>query len=307
MRQLVHLLSTPLLITGGSGQLGNALQTLAAAKGLAFIAVSRPEFDFEKPETVAACFARAQPGLVVNAAAYTAVDAAETHQEAAQAGNHTGPLQLAELCAGAGIPFIHVSTDYVFDGTKAAPYLESDPTGPTGVYGATKRDGEAAIMASPAHAIILRTAWVYAAHGKNFARTMLNAARKTSTLKVVADQRGTPTAASDLAAAILAIADQIAATGWRDEYKGIYHATNAGETTWHGFATKIFEIAAPLGLPSPTVTPIATADWPTPAQRPADSRLDCGKLAAVFGHRLPLWEESLNPIVRQLLAMDAPK
>ena len=311
MRQLVHLLTSsfsggPILITGGSGQLGNALQTLARERGLAFVAVSRPAFDFEQPDTIDACFAAARPALVVNAAAYTAVDAAESNPEAAAAGNHTGPLCLAELCAGAGIPFIHVSTDYVFDGAKGAPYVETDPTGPTGVYGATKRDGEAAILASGAHAIILRTAWVYAAHGKNFARTMLNAARKTGTLKVVADQRGTPTAAIDLAAAILAIADRIAATGWRDAYRGIYHATNAGETTWHGFASKIFELAAPLGVPAPAVTPITTADWPTPAKRPADSRLDCGKLAQVFGHRLPEWDVSLGPIVQKLVAMDAP-
>lgn len=310
MRQLVHLLSPlsprPILITGGSGQLGNALQGLLTDRGSPFIAVSRPEFDFEQPATIDACFAAARPGMVLNAAAYTAVDAAETHHEAAAAGNHTGPLRLAALCAQAGIPFIHVSTDYVFDGAKGAPYAESDPTGPTGVYGATKRDGEDAILASPAQAVILRTAWVYAAHGKNFARTMLGAARKTSTLKVVADQRGTPTAAIDLAAAILAIADRIAATGWRDAYKGIYHATNAGETTWHGFATKIFELAGPLGVPVPTVTPITTADWPTPARRPADSRLDCGKLAAVFGHLLPEWDISLGPIVEKLVAMDAP-
>ncbi len=303
---MVRVLSGPILITGGSGQLGDALQTIATARGMAFTAVSRPDFDFEEPETVKACFERAAPALVVNAAAYTAVDAAESHAEAAKAGNHTGPLQLASLCAGRDIPFIHVSTDYVFDGAKGEPYLESDPTNPTGVYGATKRDGEVAIMQSGARAIILRTAWVYAAHGKNFARTMLNAARKTNTLRVVADQRGTPTAASDLAAAILFIADLILDDAWYDDYKGIYHATNGGETTWHGFATEIFEIAAPLGLAAPTVTPIATADWPTPARRPADSRLDCTKLLNRFGYRLPPWREPLVPIVQKLLAMDAP-
>jgi dTDP-4-dehydrorhamnose reductase len=306
MRTLVRLLTGPILITGGSGQLGNALQKQAAAAGIPYIAVSRPDFDFERPETIDACFARAAPSLVINAAAYTAVDAAETNQEAARAGNHTGPLRLAELCAQAGIPFIHVSTDYVFDGNKGAAYIEDDPTGPTGVYGATKRDGELAILATPAHAIILRTAWVYAAHGKNFARTMLNAARRTRTLRVVADQRGTPTAATDLAAAIIAIAELISRDGWLDVYKGLYHTTNSGDTTWHGFATKIFEIAAPLGLAPPEVIPITTADWPTPAKRPADSRLDCGKLARVFGIQMPLWSDSVGPIVRDLIAMDAP-
>jgi dTDP-4-dehydrorhamnose reductase len=306
MRALVRLLTGPVLITGGSGQLGNSLQKQLAARGQPCIAVSRPELDFEQPATIDACFAKAAPSLVINAAAYTAVDAAETHQDAARAGNHTGPLRLAELCAEAGIPFIHVSTDYVFDGNKGAPYTEDDPTGPTGVYGATKRDGELAIMATPARAIILRTAWVYAAHGKNFARTMLNAARRTRTLRVVADQRGTPTAAPDLAAAIIAIAELIGRDGWLDAYKGVYHTTKSGETTWHGFAVEIFAAAALLGLEPPEVIPIATADWPTPAKRPADSRLDCGKLARVFGIRLPLWSDSVRPIVSDLIAMDAP-
>jgi dTDP-4-dehydrorhamnose reductase len=300
-------LTGKILITGASGQLGDALAKLARAQNLDFIAVSRPEFDFERPASIDEAFTHAQPSLMINAAAYTAVDAAETNQDAAKAGNHTGPLRLAELCAETGIPFIHVSTDYVFDGAKGAPYLETDPTGPTGVYGATKRDGEDAIMATTARAIILRTAWVYAAHGKNFCRTMLNAARKTNALRVVGDQRGTPTAASDLAAAILAIIAKIQQTGWRDGYKGIYHATNAGETTWHGFAEKIFEIAAPLGIPQPTVTAIATADWPTPAKRPADSRLDGAKLAQTFGITMPAWDVSLAPIIRDLVAMDAPK
>ncbi len=296
----------PILITGGSGQLGDALTRLATAQNLSFVAVRRPEFDFERPATIDAAFAAAAPSLVINAAAYTAVDAAETDRDAAKAGNHTGPLRLAELCAAAGIPFIHVSTDYVFDGNKGAPYVEDDPTGPTGVYGATKRDGEVAIMATPAKAIILRTAWVYAAHGKNFARTMLNAARRMNTLRVVADQRGTPTAAVDLATVILKVVETIRQLGWRNDYKGIYHATNSGETTWHGFAEKIFAEAAPLGLATPVVTPISTADWPTPAKRPADSRLDCSKLEAVFGCRLPPWSDSVGPIVQALIRMDAP-
>ncbi len=296
-----------ILITGGSGQLGDALAKLCTARGIAFRAVSRPEFDFEKPGTVAACFAAVKPDIVVNAAAYTAVDKAETEQDAASASNHTGPLALAKLCEGAGIPFIHISTDYVFDGNKGEPYIETDQTGPTGVYGATKRDGEAAILNNTtAKAIILRTAWVYAAHGKNFARTMLNAGRKMPLLKVVADQRGTPTAAPDLAAAILGIVTKLGETGWRNEYRGIYHATGAGETTWHGFATAIFAEAAKHGYTAPEVQPIATADWPTPTRRPPDSRLDCGKLERVFGVTLPEWRASLGGIVTGLLALDKP-
>jgi len=295
-----------ILCTGGSGQLGTALAALAPVWGLELRAVSRPAFDFERLETVAAAFFAASPSLVINAAAYTAVDAAESDVAAAEAGNHTGPLALAKLCAAAGIPFIHVSTDYVFDGTKGAPYVEDDPTAPSGVYGRTKRDGEVAVLAACPKTIILRTAWVYSQTGKNFARTMLNAARKTNTLRVVADQRGTPTAAQDLAASILDIVVVLQENGWHDSYKGIYHATCSGETTWHGFATAIFEAAAPCGLTPPTVTPIATADWPTPAKRPADSRLDCAKLSKVFGVTLPPWRQSLPEIVRGLLTLDKP-
>ncbi|MDE8347874.1 MAG: dTDP-4-dehydrorhamnose reductase [Acidocella sp.] len=294
-----------ILITGGSGQLGHALQGLAAQRGLAFSAVSRPQFDFENPQSVAACFAAAQPWLVVNAAAYTAVDAAETNLQAAKAGNHTGPLQLAALCTAAGIPLIHVSTDYVFDGNKGQPYTEDDVPSPTGVYGRTKRDGETAILATAAKAIIVRTAWVYGAYGKNFARTMLNAAHKTNALRVVADQRGTPTAAPDLAAAILHIVSIVQTSGWQPAYRGIYHATGSGETSWYGFAQAIFA-ATPAGFPRPSVTPITTADWPTPARRPVDSRLDCSKITKTFGVSLPAWQASLPPIISALIAMDAP-
>jgi dTDP-4-dehydrorhamnose reductase len=295
-----------ILITGASGQLGDALSKLCAARSIPFKAVARPEFDFEQPETIAACFATVKPELVINAAAYTAVDKAETDMEAAIAGNYTGPLALAELCAGADIPFIHVSTDYVFDGDKGAPYVETDATNPTGMYGATKRDGEEAILATNTKAVILRTSWVYAAHGKNFVRTMLNAGRKMPLLRVVADQRGTPTAAPDLAAAILGIAGKIGKTGWQPEYKGIYHATGSGETTWHGFATAIFAEAAKHGYQAPEVQPITTADWPTPTRRPPDSRLDCSKLARVFSVTMPDWRESLPGIVTGLLTLDMP-
>ena len=304
---MVQLLTGPILVTGASGQLGNALVNLASQRGLDFVAVSRPHFDFDRPETVDEAFVAARPALVINAAAYTAVDAAETHQDAADRGNHTGPSRLAELCAGAAIPLIHISTDYVFDGAKGFPYIETDPTNPSGVYGASKRAGELAVLASGANAIILRTAWIYAAYGKNFARTMLNAARKTNALRVVGDQKGTPTAATDLASAILDITALLQASGWEEKYRGIYHATNAGETTWHGFACAIFAAAKPFGLSAPTVTAIATADWPTPAKRPADSRLDCTKLAEMFGCRLPSWQSSLPAIVEQLVGMDAPR
>ncbi len=205
-----------IFITGASGQLGRALVAEATARQLQFMAVSRPEFDFGQPATIDACFAHARPDLVINAAAYTSVDAAEIEREAAQAGNHTGPERLACLCAAHNVPLIHISTDYVFDGTKGEPYLETDPTHPAGVYGLTKRDGETAVLATGAKAVILRTSWVYAPYGKNFLRTMLKAAQRTNVLRVVADQCGAPTAVPDLAAVILAIAEKIRDHGWQD-------------------------------------------------------------------------------------------
>jgi dTDP-4-dehydrorhamnose reductase len=303
---MVPLLKGPILITGGTGQLGHALTHAARERGIDHVAVSRPEFDFDVGETIESCFSSARPRLVVNAAAYTAVDAAETNAEAADRANHTGPGQLAELCAGAGIPLIHISTDYVFDGAKIGAYVETDPTHPAGVYGASKRAGELAVLATGAKAIILRTAWVYSAHGKNFARTMLGAARKTNSLRVVMDQQGTPTAAPDLAAAILDIAALLDAA-WKPEYRGIFHATSAGETTWHGFAAAIFAAAEPAGLKPPALTAIRTEEWPTPARRPANSRLDCGKLGLTFGVKLPPWQLSVAPIVQQLVALDGAR
>jgi dTDP-4-dehydrorhamnose reductase len=293
-----------ILVTGATGQLGRALVAEATARQVEFMAVSRPEFDLEAPETIEACFAQAKPDLVINAAAYTAVDAAETHPEAAKACNQTGPERLARLCAEADVPLIHISTDYVFDGTKGTPYVETDPTNPTGVYGLTKRDGENAVLATGAKAVILRTSWLYAPYGKNFLRTMLNAAQRTPVLRVVADQRGTPTAAPDLAVAIFEIAGKIRHHGWQDSFAGVFHATNAGETTWHGFALAIFEEAGAVGHPVPRIDPISTSDWPTPAQRPADSRLDCEKLNRIFGYQFAHWRESLKPVCERLLAGD---
>ncbi len=294
----------PILITGASGQLGHALATRAPAAGLPARAVGRPGLDFDAPETIAAALAAADPALVVNAAAWTAVDAAEANADAAYRANRDGPATLATLCRARGIPLIHVSTDYVFDGTKGAPYTEADPIAPLGVYGESKAAGEEAVLASGADAIILRTAWVFSATGKNFARTMIAAAHRLPTLRVVADQRGAPTAAEDLAEAILAIAARILAEGWQPGFAGIFHATGAGDTTWHGFATEILAIAALHGTPHPEIIPIATADWPTPARRPADSRLDATKLKQTFGLALPDWQNATARIVPAILAQD---
>jgi dTDP-4-dehydrorhamnose reductase len=296
---------TTILVTGGSGQVAQALVRLAPAHDIDVVCVGRPDFDFDKPETIDAVFASRSWDYVVNAAAYTAVDAAEADEAAAARANASGPATLAKLAAEAGIPFIHISTDYVFDGGKGAPYLETDPTNPTGVYGRTKRDGEADVMAAGGRSIILRTAWVYSDTGKNFVRTMLNAGAKLPKLRVVGDQKGSPTAAGDLATAILDIIALIARDGWKPQYSGIFHATGSDETTWHGLAVATFAEGQRHGGPSPEVEAITTADWPTPAQRPADSRLDNSKLADTFGVTLPPWRDSLARTVDSLLAPKA--
>src|SRR5579875_1948409 len=300
MVSYMRLGSGPILVTGGSGQLARALE--AAAGKRALLRVGRPKFDFDRPEAIPPLLDSIAPALVVNAAAYTAVDQAENDREAAWRANCEGPGVIAQWCAKARVPLIHISTDYVFDGLKGAPYVEDDPTAPTGVYGASKLAGEHTVQTAGAAAIILRTSWVYAASGKNFVLTMLNAARKTNRLRVVADQRGCPTLAADLADAILAIADRLAEEGWNAEWGGIYHAAGSGETTWHGFAQAIFAEAARHGLPRPEVEAITTQDWPTPARRPPDSRLDCTKLFRTFGLRLPPWEESLARTIDTILA-----
>ncbi|MBV8092561.1 MAG: dTDP-4-dehydrorhamnose reductase [Acetobacteraceae bacterium] len=283
-----------ILVTGRTGQLARAL---AAAGGEQIRCAGRPDFDFDQPETIASVFEVIRPSLVINAAAYTAVDAAESDPQAAYRANCDGPAQLADLCAAYALPFIHVSTDYVFDG-RTGPYVETDPTNPQCVYGASKLAGERAAQAACPHAVVLRTSWVYAPEGKNFVLTMLNAARKTDRLRVVADQQGCPTAAADLADAVLAIAAQL--QRHRSESGGIYHAAGSGSTSWYGFALAIFEEAARYGWPVPEVMPIATADWPTPARRPADSRLDCSKLAETFAVRLPPWRMSLARTIEQV-------
>jgi dTDP-4-dehydrorhamnose reductase len=291
-------MTPPILVTGGTGQVASAL---AASGGDTIHLVGRPTFDFDRPESIVAAFRAAAPWLVVNAAAYTAVDVAEDDPESAYRANRDGPGALAQLCVAAGIPLIHVSTDYVFDGTKGTPYFETDPTHPTGVYGASKLAGEHEVLTINPRTIVLRTSWVYAPTGKNFVRTMLRVGAERDRVRVVADQRGCPTNAADLAAAILAIAARLRA-GWRDDYAGVFHAAGGGETTWHGLAVATFEESARFGTRMPVVEAITTAEYPTKATRPADTRLDCTKLATVFGVRLPAWRESLARTIEAVFA-----
>jgi dTDP-4-dehydrorhamnose reductase len=288
---LARAMSRKILVTGGNGQLATALASQAGAR---VRVVGRPEFDFDQPNTIAASFHAADPWLVINAAAYTAVDAAESDEAAAFRANSDGPEELARLCHAADVPLIHVSTDYVFDGEKTSPYVETDPVGPHGVYGASKLAGELAVLATGAKAIIPRTAWVYAATGRNFVRTMLRLAQTQDHLRVVADQHGSPTSADDLAAALLTIATRLEIEGWSDRFGGVFHAAGTGETTWHEFALAVFEEAARHGARVPkSVAAIATAEYPTPARRPANSRLNCLRLEETFGYRFPHWRESL--------------
>ena len=287
-----------ILVTGRGGQVATSLAGALPAQGFEPILAGRPDFTFDRPETIAATFAAARPDAVVNCAAWTAVDAAEAEEAAAFRANALGPALLAGSCAAAGIPLLQLSTDYVFDGRKGAPYVEADSPCPLGAYGRTKLAGEWAALAGNPRTLVLRTSWVFAPAGTNFLRTMLRVGAERPELRVVADQQGSPTAAPDLAEAIAAILARIRDSGWQDAHRGVFHAAGSGFTTWHGFAEAIFAAAAPFGGPRPQVRPIATADYPTPAARPADGRLDCGRLATTFGIRLPSWQEGLGRVIR---------
>jgi dTDP-4-dehydrorhamnose reductase len=291
-----------ILVTGRGGQLATGLADALPAQGFETTLVGQPEFEFDAPDTVAAAFAAARPDAVVNCAAWTAVDAAEDNEPAAFRANAIGPALVAGHCAAAGIPLVQISTDYVFDGGKGAPYVETDAPNPLGAYGRTKLAGEWAALAGNARTIVLRTAWVFAPMGNNFVRTMLRVGAERAELRVVADQQGSPTAAPDLADAIAAVLARVRHAGWQADHRGVFHAVGGGVTSWHGFAEAIFAAAAPRGGPRPKVTAIATADYPTRAARPADGRLDTGKLARVFGVALPPWEQGLDRVLRGLLA-----
>jgi dTDP-4-dehydrorhamnose reductase len=287
-----------ILLLGGNGQVGTELQRSLAPLGEVLVGTRTGTLgnglacevaDFDEPGALRALVERISPTVVVNAAAHTQVDKAESEREAAFRANAEAPRVLAEACAELDALLVHYSTDYVFDGRATRPYREDDPVAPLGAYGASKLAGEQAIRASGARHLVFRTAWVYAAHGRNFLRTMLRLAGERDELRVVADQHGTPTPAAliaDVTAQVLA---------QRPQQSGLWHLTPTGQTTWHGFAEAIVDRAYALGLIAnrPRVVPIATEEFPTPAARPAWSVLDCGKLQRDFGIRLPEWREAL--------------
>lgn len=287
----------PVLLIGSTGQVGWELRRTLLPLGQVF-AANRPELDLSSADSIRAVVRDAAPSLIVNAAAYTAVDRAEQEEELALAINGTAPGILAEEAKRRDIPLVHYSTDYVFDGTATRPYTEDDAPGPLGAYGRSKLAGERAVGAADGAYLIFRTSWVYASRGSNFLLTMQRLAREREELRVVADQRGAPTWARSIAeatAAVLARCGVPGDIGFLAERAGIYHMSAAGETTWHGFASAIVDAMREHGgkVLAGKVTPIATADYPTPAARPAYSILDNSKLSGTFGISLPDWREQL--------------
>jgi len=280
-------------VFGSSGQVASSLVRGAGERGIDLVSGGRPQVDLCDLDSTEAFLQANQPALVVNAAAYTAVDKAETDQDAAFRLNAHGPAVLAALCSAANVPLVHISTDYVFDGTKGSPYLETDRVSPLSVYGASKAAGEAAVRNALAQHLILRTSWVYSDGGSNFLRTMLRLAETRDEIGVVDDQRGGPTCAADIASTILDLVPRLTSRK-HDIAWGTYHLTNAGETTWAGFARAIFAEASQRGLRAAEVRPITTADYPTPARRPAYSTLDNTRIAEAFGVRLPSWQDALR-------------
>lgn len=288
-----------ILVTGGQGQVGIELAARDWPNGVRLSLPTRDELDIADPRSVRAFVAGRSFAAVINCAAYTAVDKAESDIGAAFAANALGPALLAEALKPAATPIVHISTDYVFDGAKDGPYLESDPINPLGVYGASKEAGEQAIRSAAARAVILRTAWVVSRHRQNFIKTMLRVGAERPVLRVVADQRGCPTSAKDLAAAAAEIALRLIADDRAPT--GTYHFVNGGDTTWHGLACRVFETASRYGGPSPTVEAIATADYPTPAKRPTNSRLSTARLTADFGIAPRPWQDATDEIVGALI------
>lgn len=280
-----------IVVFGGTGQVGRELARAAAQRAVPLAALSHSNIDIADEAGVAATLARLQPALVINAAAYTKVDLAETNLEEARRGNETGPAVLAAACASAQLPLLHISTDYVFDGSKDGAYIETDPVCPLSVYGRTKAAGEAAVRQALRQHVIVRTAWVYSEFGQNFLKTMLRLAATRDELRVVADQYGSPTSARTIAEAILRIAARLCRG---DDVWGTYHFTAGGVTTWHGFASRIIAAAAPITGRHPRVIAIKTADYPTAARRPANSHLDCGLFARTFGFSAPHWAEEVD-------------
>ena len=293
-----------IVVTGKNGQVVTSLVERGTAAGHEVIALGRPELDLADPESIHRAVATAKPDVIVSAAAYTAVDKAESEEDLAYAINARGAGAVAAVAARLNVPLIHLSTDYVFDGALDRPWTESDPTRPIGVYGLSKLAGEEAVLTAGGNCAILRTSWVYSPFGGNFVKTMLRVARDRDEVSVVADQIGNPTSALNIADGVLKVAENLV-TNADPALRGVFHMTAQGEASWADFAQRIFAESAVQGGPSASVKAITTADYPTPAARPANSRLDCAKLAGTHGVTLPDWRAALPPIIARLLASAA--
>jgi dTDP-4-dehydrorhamnose reductase len=288
---------TRILLLGAGGQLGMQLKQALTGK-VELTALARTELDFTDAGAIRSAIRNTNPKIVINAAAYTAVDKAESESGQARLVNAVAPGVIAEELAKASGWLIHYSTDYVFDGSGTQPWVETDPTGPLGVYGQTKLDGELAITATGCKHVILRTSWVYAAEGRNFLHTMLRLGREREQLKIVDDQIGAPTTAEALTEATQAVLNHLA-TGAAATASGVYHLACAGETSWCGFAKAIFAEFASRQR-APEVLPIPTEAYPTPAKRPRNSRLNCNKFTRQFGFQMQPWQDALHHVAQAL-------
>ncbi|MBX9708352.1 MAG: dTDP-4-dehydrorhamnose reductase [Caulobacteraceae bacterium] len=288
-----------ILITGGAGQVGLELARAEWPANVRLHLPTRDQLDLGNAGAVRAAFAATPFKAVINSGAYTAVDKAETEVAAAFTANAMGPAILAELTRAAGIPLIQVSTDYVFDGSGERDYAETDPVGPLGVYGASKLAGEVAVTTGNPRSVVIRTAWVLSPHRANFLKTMLRLAADRPALRVVDDQHGCPTSARDIADALKTIALRMIDDA--NAPTGIYHFVNAGSTTWAGLAAEIIALSAARGGPSATVDGITTADYPTPARRPFNSRLDTSKITRDYGIAPRPWQDAVAEIVAELI------
>jgi dTDP-4-dehydrorhamnose reductase len=298
-------MKSKILVIGWLGQVAHELRRGAWPADFTVDYLARPLLDLARPGEAHAVIVSRRPDIVVNAAAYTAVDAAEADRDAAFAVNRDGPAAVADACRETGAALIHYSTDYVFDGAKPGAYVEDDPICPMSVYGASKAGGDAAIRLRLDRHVILRTSWVYSSTGHNFVKTMLRLGAERERLGIVDDQRGSPTAAADIAAATIAICAALAQTNQagREDRFGTFNFCGAGVTSWHGFAREIFAGAASRGLKTPRlVEPIASEAYPTPAARPRNSALDCDKIRRIYGIAAPPWQESLSACLDELVA-----
>jgi dTDP-4-dehydrorhamnose reductase len=294
-----------ILVCGAGGQVGHELVDRADAYGLEALGMTREQLDITDAGQIAGLISQLKPGMIINAAAYTHVDNAETHSEQAYATNRDGAARLAEAARQASIPLLHISTDYVFSGEARLPYREEDDIAPTGVYGASKLAGESAIQAVLDEHVILRTSWVYGVHGHNFVKTMLRLGRQRDSLSVVADQFGCPTQAGSIADVLLQLAQRYAQNGtlaW-----GLYHYSGKSPCTWFDFATEIFRQAEVKGIlpKKPKVSSITTAQYPTPARRPAWSVLDCTKFETTFGIDTHDWHDDLSVVLDALIEAES--